>query len=185
MAKKLTDKQWENIFRRNIVDNIGCTELSKEYGVPESTIRSRVKVARLGRIKPVANQIVEVSNDLKSMDNFARAITLELARKNGAMDEMLMEIAESELKNGRKLSAIKSAVILNLDIKNLSRDDVAMVKVLGETVNNSIDPALKLKAINSHNPQTEDTEITIIGGLPIIEHLPENGGVSISAPAGF
>lgn len=74
---KLTEKQWQNIKDR-LVKGESAAALAREYGVAPSTIRERFSDA-VTKIKTVANQIVEVENNLKSLPISAQISALNLA----------------------------------------------------------------------------------------------------------
>jgi transposase-like protein len=148
MAKKLTPEEWQEIIRLHLIDGIGVRALSKQFGVPSSTIQSRTKTAQIAQVKEVANQIVDVNHRFTDLDDFAQELTTSLACKLQNISDLAASVAESEAKSARKLSAIKSIQILNLNKENPDLQSVALIKVLGEAVNDSMKPAFNLMSAN-------------------------------------
>lgn len=148
MAKKVSDYIWQDILHKHIVDGIGCRQLAKDYGVPESTIRDRAKTAHSAQIKKVANQIVEIKHSLIDMPISAQTMTCALADKLSKISSLACDVAEMEAHNAKRLSALKSAQILNLDPELLDKESVFVTKLLGEMVNDALKPSFNLMSAN-------------------------------------
>jgi hypothetical protein len=63
--KKLTEEQWKDIEVRYICGD-SARKLGKEFHIPESTIRGRVKDSET-RIKPLAEQIITNEREYESL----------------------------------------------------------------------------------------------------------------------
>ena len=148
MAKKVSEEVWKEIIRLRLVDDIPIRELAKRFGVPSSTIHSRTKTGQIEQVKTLANQIVDISQQYHSMDDFGQKLTSNLAAKLNNISCLAADVAEAESLNARKLSAIKSTQILNLDVESPDLNTIALIKVLGETVNDAMKPAQNLMAAN-------------------------------------
>jgi hypothetical protein len=145
---KPTDAQWAEIMRLHLVDGIGVRELSKRFGVPASTIQSRTKTAQIAQVKSIANQMVDVNQQFAQLDNLAQNLTATLASKLCSISSLSADVAESEAVSAKRLSAIKSVQILNLDPESPDCTTVALIKVLGDTVNDALKPAFNLLSAN-------------------------------------
>ena len=116
--KELTEAQWKDIIRRAVVDNVTPYILGKEYGIPASTIRSRLKSAQIAQVKPLANQLSKISSEIGKMDNFAQALTFSLSNRLCNISNDLAEMAELGAGTGKTLFAIAAAQKLKIDKEN-------------------------------------------------------------------
>ena len=133
MAKRLSEAQWEDILKRHIVDGIGSRSLAEQYGVPESSIRTRAKTAQSAQIKYVANQIVTVSQNLKALNPHAQTLTLDLSSKLCNISNNLASAGELGSKNAERLMALAGNHMMGIDPDNIDFSIVAGVKALGDT----------------------------------------------------
>ena len=150
MAKKITDAEWLEIMRLHIVEGVGSRALYEQFGVSESTIRSRAKTAQIAQVKRMAKQIVTINEEFVQMDGFAQSLTSTLACKLNTISTISADVAESEAVSAKKLSAFKSVQILNLDPENVDLPTVALIKVLGEAINDSLKTAFSLLNANKN-----------------------------------
>lgn len=165
MTKK-NDKQWEDILRRHIIDGIGSRELSKEYGVPESSIRTRAKKAQSAQIKEVANQIVDVSENINALNPYAQTLTFTLAARLNAISSNLAEAAELGAGTAKRLSAIAAGQSLNINSEEpmQSVDALNSIGMLSKLANESAKIGISLLAANKEQIASpkEPSTITVI-----------------------
>jgi hypothetical protein len=157
MAKKLSEKQWEDILKRHIIDGVGSRALSIEYKVPESSIRSRAKSAQSAQIKTTANQIVEVSQNISELNPFAQSLTFTLASRLRNISSDLAEAAEIGAGISKRLSAIAAGQSLNIDFNNPleSMDELKSIEILSRLSNDSSKIGLNLLAANKDQQQID------------------------------
>ena len=149
MAKPISEDTWQKILHKHIVDGVGVRALEKEYGVSESTIRSRAKTAQIAQVKDLANQAVDVSRKFQEMDSFAQNLTASLACKLNTISMIAVDVAESEAKSARQLSALKSIQVMELaGQSDPTPEKLMMVKMFGEAVNDSMKPTFNLLNAN-------------------------------------
>lgn len=168
---KITKDQWLLIERRHLVDGESINSLAKEYGVNESSVRRKL-YPKNAESKKVANSLLELANEKFNIEKQGRKNAEKIAelpiQKQLIVDDIYKQlsnisrltasVAESEANNAQKLSAVKSVQILNLDPEQPDPSIVAMVKVLGETVNDSLKPALNLLAANKDRIKQADDQ---------------------------
>lgn len=130
MSKKLTDAQWKDILRKHIVDQISARKLSKEYGVPESSIRTRAKAAQSAQVIDVANQLVSVTSQLGELDKYAQSLTLNLAARLCNISSDLAEMAQLGTSTGKTLFAIAAVQKLKID-HNSPMDTAEVLQTIG------------------------------------------------------
>lgn len=182
---KITKDQWLLIERRHLVDGESINSLAKEYGVNESSIRRKL-YPKNAESKKVANSLLELANEKFNIEKQSRKnaekiaelpiqkqlIVTDIYQQLSNISRLTASVAESEANNAQKLSAVKSVQILNLDPEQPDPTIVAMVKVLGETVNDSLKPALNLLAankdrINKDDDKTKDEFLQRVSGKVI------------------
>ena len=182
---KITKDQWLLIERRHLVDGESINSLAKEYGVNESSIRRKL-YPKNAESKKVVNSLLELANEKFNIEKQSRKnaekiaelpiqkqlIVTDIYQQLSNISRLTASVAESEANNAQKLSAVKSVQILNLDPEQPDPTIVAMVKVLGETVNDSLKPALNLLAankdrINKDDDKTKDEFLQRVSGKVI------------------
>ena len=175
---KITKDQWLLIERRHLVDGESINSLAKEYGVNESSIRRKL-YPKNAESKKVANSLLELANEKFNIEKQSRKnaekiaelpiqkqlIVTDIYQQLSNISRLTASVAESEANNAQKLSAVKSVQILNLDPEQPDPTIVAMVKVLGETVNDSLKPALNLLAANKDRIKQQDEQREIEASL--------------------
>lgn len=166
------------IERRHLVDGESINSLAKEYGVNESSIRRKL-YPKNAESKKVANSLLELANEKFNIEKQSRKnaekiaelpiqkqlIVTDIYQQLSNISRLTASVAESEANNAQKLSAVKSVQILNLDPEQPDPTIVAMVKVLGETVNDSLKPALNLLAANKDRIKQQDEQREIEASL--------------------
>lgn len=137
--KELTEAQWKDILHKHIVEQISARKLSKEYGVPESSIRTRAKSAQSAQINTVAHQIVSVSENLRELNNYAQTLTLRLSARLCNISNDLAEMGELGTGTGKTLFAIAASqkLKINVDDPMESQDVLQAIGALTELGNKS------------------------------------------------
>lgn len=134
MARKsqLTDKQWHDIERR-FISGESARALGREFGVAESTIRTRFS-AQSAQIKAVASQVIRAEEAFKALPYSAqisaqsliddlRSVSLHLAgaakygamtahRLNGIANQQLDKIDDTDLTSNENMEIIRGTAIV-------------------------------------------------------------------------
>jgi len=190
--KELTEAQWKDIVRRAIIDGVTPYALGKEYGVPASTIRSRLKGEKIAPIVPVANQLASAATEMQKMDSFAQALTFSLSHRLCNISNDLAEIGELGTGTGKTLFAIAASqkLKINIDDPMESQEVLQAIGALTELGNKSAIIGREMlnnnKAIMDRMTAGENdkNKLVVIGGLPdnFATINDNDSGVTISQP---
>ena len=147
MAKKLTESQWQDVIRKAVVDNVTPYVLSKEYGVPASTIRSRLKSAQIAQVEPLSNQLVSVRREIGKLDNFAQSLIESRSNRLLILSDDYLDMAAIGIKTGKRLFAIAAMQVDKIDVDNPleSMEAIQSINVLQKTALDSKSPANDLR----------------------------------------
>lgn len=176
MAKKhtLTPKQWAEIEKRMLAGE-GSRALSKEYGVPESTIRTRYS-AQNKRIKEVANQVVRAEENFYQLPISAQISAQSLINELRAVSFHLTGAAKYGAMTAHKLSGIANLQVDKIDETNpLSEESqpaLEAIAALTKIGNDAARVGMELikaskEGINSEPPQEKQKQVAF--------YIPDNG----------
>ncbi len=153
MAKKspLSDAQWKEIEKRLLAGE-GSRALSRVYGVPESTIRTRLS-AHTAQVKKVANQVIEAEQNFYALPIAAQISAQTLINELRSISIHLAAAARYGAMTAHKLNGIANQQMEMIDETDLSPDSQSMetlrtVAALTEVANKSSQTGINLLNAN-------------------------------------
>jgi hypothetical protein len=150
--KKLTDKQWHEIERRYNLGE-GARALSREFDVPESTIRAKFH-AQSKRVKEVAHQVFEAEQAFKSLPLSAQISAQTLIDDLRSISTHLAGAAKYGAMTAHRLNGIANRKLEYMDEAALNDPDddamntIRLVAGLTEVANKSSQIGINLLAAN-------------------------------------
>ena len=150
MRKRLSKHQWDEIIRRATVEP--NTKLAEEFGIPESTIRARIKKemtrpesesdsptgkAIKQEVRAAAEKIVESRQALANLTETGRKVAYSLADELEMLGRTLMASAQNGARTSRKLSAIaaKQVAAVNREKPMESQEELQAIAALTKISN--------------------------------------------------
>jgi hypothetical protein len=176
MAKKgvLTQKQWSDIEKRLFAGE-GSRALSKEFGVPESTIRTRYS-AQNKKVKEVVNQVIAAEENFYSLPIAAQVSAQSLINELRAVSFHLVGAAKQGAMTAHKLSGIANLQVDKIDETNpLSEESqpaleaiAALTKVSNDSARIGIELIKSTKDSMNKEPTKEEQK-------QVSFYIPDNG----------
>jgi hypothetical protein len=175
MARKspLTDKQWAEIEKRLLAGE-KCRVLSREFGVAESTIRTRLS-AQTAQIKAVAHQMVAAEEAFKSLPISAQISAQSLIDDLRAISTHLAGAAKFGAMTAHRLNGIAHQHAQDLDDVEPSMEKLGTVAKLSAVANEAAKTGLNLLSANKDQITKMNEGSGTTAGIHYVAEMPPRG----------
>lgn len=161
---KLSDKQWEEIQRRNL-EGESLRSLAREFGIGESSARERIS-AQTAQIKTVAKQIVETNNAIKALPISAQVSAYNLADKMMAISMSLSDAAVASAATAKRINESTRIKCERMTDEELhDPDTIRSIMAAGMAANTHAKTGLDILTISSKSSALNNSEQPVVKTL--------------------